>query len=120
MKKLSVFSIACLFFIFTSANKAQWTQVSGSYGNITKCFITVGDTIFAGTDGEGIYRSGDYGLNWNSANTGLENVYIRAFVVNGDNIFAGSWLGIFLSTDGGSNWSPAYNGMDHKEIQALQ
>ena len=67
----------------------------------------IGTTVFAGTFGDGVYRSTDYGLSWTAASAGLWNYNVRALSVIGTNIFAGTDYGIFRSTDNGTSWSGA-------------
>lgn len=45
------------------------------------------------------------GQVWSAANTGIANLEVRCFAINGNNIFAGThYNGIFLSADDGDNW----------------
>ncbi|KKS77427.1 MAG: Two component regulator propeller domain protein [Candidatus Woesebacteria bacterium GW2011_GWC1_42_9] len=46
------------------------------------------------------------GSTWAATNEGLENLVIRAFGVNGSNIFVGNGAGdLYLSTNNGSSWT---------------
>ncbi|MDK9698542.1 MAG: T9SS type A sorting domain-containing protein [bacterium] len=63
-----------------------------------------GDTLFAGTRQNGIYRSTNRGASWQP--TQLTTGRILAFSSNGDLIYATSQEdGAFLSTDGGMQWT---------------
>ena len=79
--------------------------------------FNVGENIYAGTDGGGIYRSTHMGENWIQINSGLigweDSVYVvNAFCVFTDtNIFIGTDRGIFLSTNSGNNWTEKNNGL---------
>ena len=61
-----------------------------------------GSTIFAGTDGSGVYLSTNNGSNWVASNGSTGKIY--SFVTSGNNIFAGSDNGVFLSTNNGGSW----------------
>jgi photosystem II stability/assembly factor-like uncharacterized protein len=65
------------------------------------------DTIYAGTQGNGVYRSTDRGLNWNPI--GLAGSIVKAIAVSPidpKTIYVGTkpaWL--YVSRDSGSSWS---------------
>ena len=114
MKKFYLLLIA----IFTiSIANAQWQQTSfnpiqgvNTY-NIT-CIATMGDTVFVGTNGAGVFLSPDNGNTWATANNGLPtNANIPTLVVSGTNIFASGYGGVYLSTNHGASWAPAYSGL---------
>ena len=114
--KTKLFFIAMLAVIGLSAN-AQW-QFVGLDSNINVLAVK-GDTIFAGTNGYGIYYSSNKGNSWTSVNTGLPwdsatNVYysVSTFAIKGNNIFAGiNDAGIFLSSNNGASWTSVNNGL---------
>lgn len=85
----------------------QWIQMSnGMGGNITvSCFTVSGNNIFAGTGGQGIYLSTNYGSTWTQ--TSLNDKVVYALVVCGNNIVTGTaYNGIYVSTNNGNNWTP--------------
>jgi photosystem II stability/assembly factor-like uncharacterized protein len=61
--------------------------------------------VLAGTERTGIYRTTDHGTSWAQANNGLQNLFVRSFLVkpNGD-VLAGTEKGVYLSTDMGVTW----------------
>jgi photosystem II stability/assembly factor-like uncharacterized protein len=62
--------------------------------------------IFAGTYGQGIFLSTNEGNGWTPVNNGLSSIRaIRAIVVHGSDIFAGTGAGVFLSTNSGASWT---------------
>jgi Sortilin, neurotensin receptor 3, len=83
-------------------------------------FVVVNRSIFAGTN-HGVFRSSDYGANWNSVNIGLsyddyDSIYHHAPQVEqlaslGTNIFAGTTVGegTYISTNSGDSWSDLQN-----------
>jgi photosystem II stability/assembly factor-like uncharacterized protein len=76
-------------------------------------------TVFAGT-ANGIFRSLDAGATWTQINQGLTNLSIRAIVMAGEALFAGTQGGgVFLSTDDGDNWTPINIGLISKTVRSL-
>ena len=49
-----------------------------------------GDTVFAGTDGMGIFRSFDYGDTWQQINEGLTCPLVKSLFINGYLLYAGT------------------------------
>jgi photosystem II stability/assembly factor-like uncharacterized protein len=70
--------------------------------------------LYVGT-GSGVFKSTDYGANWQGVNAGLPRSYIRALAINPKNpniIYASTiGTGIFKSIDGGENWTLSSNGI---------
>ncbi len=68
-------------------------------------------TIYAGTNGGGVFKSTDGGTSWSDSNdanlTNTSNVQTLAIdSVDTDIIYAGTDAAVlFISTDGGANWS---------------
>lgn len=65
-------------------------------------------TLFAGTYGNGLFRSLDLGKNWDPVGTAILPSYIRAMCFaprDPDTLFVGTEpAGVFRSTDGGTSW----------------
>jgi photosystem II stability/assembly factor-like uncharacterized protein len=78
-------------------------------------------TIFAGTNGNGIFRSLDGGVTWTPVNTGLTTLTVRAIAFAGDAaLFAGTQGGgVFLSTDYGDSWTPINTGLISTTVRSL-
>jgi photosystem II stability/assembly factor-like uncharacterized protein len=77
--------------------------------------IAPGDprTIYAGTDGDGVYRSTDGGASWVAVNDGLPELHIVTLAVSPQSprsVFAtvvvDGALAVFRSDDGGDRWGP--------------
>jgi photosystem II stability/assembly factor-like uncharacterized protein len=69
-----------------------------------------GGGYFAGNTGYGVFKSGDGGASWSTANTGLTSVQVSALAVHPvepATLYAATALGggLFKSTDGGASWS---------------
>jgi photosystem II stability/assembly factor-like uncharacterized protein len=79
-----------------------------------------GDTVFAGTDAYGLYRSTDLGNTWHTDDSGLTNKFIHALLIHGDTVYAGTGgAGIFLSPDRGGHWQSADTGLASVYVRAI-
>jgi photosystem II stability/assembly factor-like uncharacterized protein len=84
--------------VYVSAdNGANWaTCKSGmNVGELVRCLATSpkatgGINVFAGSQGGGIYYSGDLGQNWSSVFTGFTDTDVYSFAVLGGTLFAAS------------------------------
>jgi photosystem II stability/assembly factor-like uncharacterized protein len=78
--------------------------------------------LFVGT-GEGVFRSSDDGLRWDSLNTGFsikEKSRINCFTSNSKFIFAGAdTKGIFRSSDDGNSWVKVNPALDQNQVCSL-
>ncbi|MFI5200786.1 MAG: regulator [Candidatus Kapaibacterium sp.] len=77
--------------------------------------------VFAGTFGNGVFRSSDSGSTW-VAGGSAGDMNVQALAIIGDNasspiLFASAYTGVYLSRDSGRNWIDA--GLDTDRIQAL-
>jgi len=98
---------------------AQWTSTNGPPGGYVWSLVVNETTLYAGTQ-HGLFSSTNYGATWNLINSGLPVVEIRSLLVNGANIFAGTWgKGIYLSTNNGESWNPANTGKDDPNTDAF-
>lgn len=103
---------------------AQWVPVSNpSSGEDVRVMMEAGSYLFAGTDGDGIFRSNDGGASWAAVNQGLPaNSTVYALADAGDDIYAGMpGAGIFRSNDNGSTWTDANGnlGVNDKNINGI-
>ena len=117
--------------LFLSATNlySQWVQTgfpADSASNLwVSCLAAKEGNLFAGTWGDGVYRSTDGGGNWEEVNYGLSNVWVHALAVvprpgGGTNLFAGVRGGVCRSTDDGTSCVSANSGFDPAiEVQAL-
>ena len=78
-------------------------------------------TLYAGTYGNGIYRSTDGGSNWSSAGSGMRTTYVSAlaFEASATLVAATFGGGVYRSEDGGDTWSPSSAGLDAGIAHAL-
>lgn len=111
---ITIFSIGKMF-----SQSNFWQQMIGTY-DVRSLAINNNDHIFAGTFGNGIFRSTDDGTNWTPVNSGLTDPYVWALAINSTgHIFAGTGDGVFRSTDNGENWTPVNSGLTELFIRAL-
>jgi photosystem II stability/assembly factor-like uncharacterized protein len=86
-------------------------------------------TLFAGTDGGGVFKSMDGGANWTQVISGLTDLDVEALGLSpgfatDNTLFAGTFLGavsggVFKSADGGANWTQVISGLTNLDVRAL-
>jgi photosystem II stability/assembly factor-like uncharacterized protein len=82
-------------------------------GKIIRSLISFGAYVFAGTEGDGIYRSSDHGDSWAKTdvnNTLLAQELVLTFCTTDKALFAGGLNGIYKSNDGGATFQRTLNG----------
>jgi photosystem II stability/assembly factor-like uncharacterized protein len=78
-----------------------------------RSLISFGAYVFAGTEGDGIYRSSDHGDTWAKTdvnNTLLAQQLVFTFCTKDQALFAGAQNGIYKSTDDGATFQRIING----------
>jgi len=93
--------------VFKSSDNADNWNTAGLSTIDIRSIAAINDTLFVGTNGAGIYKSVDWGLNWVSVNNGLGSASnFRAIESKGNTLFAAgpTGTGVFRSLDFGSNW----------------
>jgi hypothetical protein len=80
----------------------QWLHV-GIQGQSTRVLLSKGETIYAGTESNGVYQSDDNGTTWTPA--GISGQLISALYTDGVNVYVGTGgNGIYVSGSGGIGW----------------
>jgi pimeloyl-ACP methyl ester carboxylesterase len=106
--------------VFLSTNNgASWTAVNtGLPAPLYVLALAVsGTSIFAAGE-SGVFRSTNNGASWSAA--GLEEDVVRALVVSGTHVFAGTrGGGVLLSTNNGASWTVAGIGLEDGDVSAL-
>jgi photosystem II stability/assembly factor-like uncharacterized protein len=126
-----IFSYCVNIFIFENSINAQWIQLNGPFGGHINVLTSIqsaegedGAVLFVGTEGAGIYRSTNKGVDWIEVNNGLSNLFVRVFAttMNTDssiNLFAGTDWGVFLSKNNGLSWEEVNIGLTDNYICAF-
>src|ERR1043165_8332125 len=107
--------------IMTSSDEGETWTVSGAFAPGVMSFSALDDILFAtGSNGSGIVRSEDHGMNWERLNTNFNATAISAI----DGILYATTSGMGLrSTDQGATWQnfgssflPAYSIVASKHV----
>jgi photosystem II stability/assembly factor-like uncharacterized protein len=89
----------------------QWVRTSGPEGISIGALLSVGDTIYAGTETDGVYASTNDGVSWFPMNSAIETQGIGGIAAKPGFLFAGTrGSGVYRSTDAGQTWLPPSNG----------
>jgi len=109
-------SLLCAAVLVLTAHSARagvntWTGHGPSAGHVT--FLAIDpqypNTLYAGTQFGGLYKSSDGARTWNALSS-LNQYFINAVAIDPGNsslLYAGCGGGAFKSTDGGATWSAA-------------
>ena len=80
-------------------------------------------TIYAGTQRNGLFKTIDGGSNWNAINAGLNSFDIRAIAIDPvttSTVYVGSsGEGVFRSVNGGASWTAVNNGVTSNDIRSI-
>ena len=100
-----------------------WTEITAGLPNdgmnrITS-LVSTGETLFAGCSFDGVFRSTDGGVSWDSVNTGLSDHQIKSLVAKDSTLYAGTTAGVFTSSDNGNNWTSVNAGLAHRHVRTL-
>jgi photosystem II stability/assembly factor-like uncharacterized protein len=112
---------------------ANWHPLGGAPSaiNVIKAIPVAADSsplLYAGTNGGGLFKSGDAGDTWREINAGLVDwtghrpaVYALAAEAKQPRIlYAGTGMnGVVKSTDGGAHWFRASEGLEGGAVRAL-
>ncbi|HKA56188.1 MAG TPA: hypothetical protein VKJ47_21255, partial [Candidatus Binatia bacterium] len=64
----------------------HWTAINTGLTNTSIYALAVDpttvSTLYAGTDGGGVYKSTDGGQHWTAINTGLTNIHVTALALD--------------------------------------
>ncbi|MFP4528296.1 MAG: T9SS type A sorting domain-containing protein [Candidatus Kapaibacterium sp.] len=111
--------------LFMSDDSENWSQISdGVQGKMITCFAEQSvDYIYAGTSKNGLVRSSDQGMTWESMNTAaIDSMTIRSIAADSEgNIIAGPlYGGVYVSHDRGISWRKVSNGYDGDFPQVIE
>ncbi|MBK7259909.1 MAG: T9SS type A sorting domain-containing protein [Ignavibacteriae bacterium] len=107
--------------LYVSSDRGETWQLSGR--GITSAVISLaanGSSMYAGTEGAGVFLSTDDGATWVNRSAGLTDSNVTALHVDGQTLFAGtSHGGVFFSRDDGMRWHAFGDGLGTDEVRAL-
>lgn len=101
----------------------SWEKTSQSFASDRVTAIAVDplmtSAIYAGTNGDGVYKSGDAGRTWHPFNSGLRAhvMIVGQFAfdpVDQEIVYLASTVGVYRSTNRGRDWTEWMHGM--KEV----
>ena len=75
--------------------------------------VASGDDIFAGSAGNGVFKSTNSGTSWTAINTNLTDTHISQLVVFDDKLFAVTLTGVYLSDNSGTSWAADNSGLEN-------
>jgi len=80
-------------------------------------------TIYAGTWGNGVFKSADAGEKWTPVNTGITKALVYALAIDPTapaTVYAGTYGGgVYKSTDGGQHWTAMNTGLINAFVYAV-
>ena len=95
---LSVFVAVC-------TADAQWVSLGGPRG--AYAFAINGQSLYAGSFGEGVSVTTDEGATWTAMDSGLTSTDVFSLLSSGSFLYAGTFDGgLFISPNGGQTWAP--------------
>lgn len=87
----------------------HWVKINNGLGNLkVKSLLALdANTLLLGTDGGGLYKTTDKGVNWVAVNSpSLNNKAVTALIKAGSKVVAATLDGgVFISSDNGSTWA---------------
>jgi photosystem II stability/assembly factor-like uncharacterized protein len=97
---------------------------SGSYSPLIRSLVLDPDnpgTLYAGSYGNGLFKSTDAGASWSAAGNGMRNLFVSSLGFSpGPTLLAGTFdSGVYRSTDEGQSWSMSSAGIHESTIYDL-
>jgi hypothetical protein len=108
-----------------TAGVNRWTSHGPEGGGVAALAIdpATPTTLYAGTSGGGIFKSGNGGGSWSPANAGLTNPSVPSLAIDPATptvLYAGTTGGgVFKSVDGGASWSAVNTALTNRVVFAL-
>ncbi|MDP4229599.1 MAG: hypothetical protein Q8916_04240 [Bacteroidota bacterium] len=98
----------------------NWISVHPADTLDVTALVAVEDTLIAGTEDQGIFRSTDMGNHWSQAHAGANVLAVTSFARSGKYLFAGSSRsGVLYSSDNGANWREFNESLGSESVQCL-
>lgn len=84
------------------------------------CLATGRDgAVYAGTFRGGVFRTRDQGKSWQSINSGLKRHEIKALLISGDVIYAGTGDGVYQLSGANDRWVVVTEGLNEVLVHSL-
>ena len=114
---LTLLALLTLLTFGAAPARADWTGLPGlqAAGWVREYAIALPTlTLYAATEGNGVYRSTSGGLTWEPFSGGLDSVpgamNVRTVFTSGADVYAGTSVGLFKSTGGAGAFQPVAQG----------
>lgn len=109
------------FGVSISYNQGDSWSPAGLSGYDVRCITNIDNTLFVGTNGDGLFKSTDWGESWIPINNGSTSSNFRAIESKGNILFAGgqNGTGVFRSTNFGDNWELLTNGISSTSFRGF-
>lgn len=75
--------------------------------------------VYAGTFRGGVFRSLDRGKSWQAINNGLKRLEIKALLIEGGVIYAGTGDGVYRLAESDTRWTVVTKGLDETLVHSL-
>ncbi len=106
--------------VVTISVQPVWAQTAGPVGGDVRALTELDGVLFAGTNGNGVFRSTDRGTTWSPVNNNLTNPAILSLTATGSFVFAGTGgSGVFRSSDYGMSWTRVNDGLTGLFVSSL-
>jgi len=104
--------------VFLSFDEGMnWESSNYNRGSVY-AFDSCGSLMYATLFGVSV--SSDDGSTWEPLTTLSVNVEVRSLVINGNDIYIGTYgRGVYRSSDQGATWNPANTGMEYEVVNDL-
>jgi len=127
MPKLTALVAALLLWVGLSVGTAvaQQEQPPGPFDRPAasiQAITSVGPSVlYAGSFGQGVFRSEDRGATWSKSGQGVSDPFILSLVTGKDGaVYAGTFRGgVFRTRDHGKTWQPLNEGLKRREVKTL-
>src|SRR5664280_1387611 len=107
-----------------AAETQTWTQLP-LYGSMVSSLAInpkVPTTLYAGTNGAGVFHSVNSGTTWTAVNTGLINEDVLDIAINPSTpaiLYSGTLGGVFRSVNSGATWTAVNTGLTNQGVNSL-
>jgi photosystem II stability/assembly factor-like uncharacterized protein len=102
---------------------SSWTRAAQPVGGVLSLAAGTGGRVYAGTFGQGVYRSADRGATWEAVGGVLGEAIVFCLAVRAEDpqvVYAGTAAGLYRSRDGGRTWAAAGNALQTYSVRAIQ